>query len=222
MKKSSALPILIIVLFVLILFGAGYFLMDSYRKPAEKSLGQVSKDKKAAEFLSAPTDSIEQEQLDALAQKTVTDVKIEERLNTNMVMQLRSYQTMLEELQKYAADVEKDIDLIKEISKNEYQEDVALQASLYGGKRPDLVALHLEEFPASRVGAILAKMKEKEASAVLDVWAKKKEPRVSLFYREVMAAYLNNKRRDMHPELFDQVADDSKELPPSPTDRNSP
>ena len=82
-----------------------------------------------------------------------------------------------------------------------------MQASLFAGKKPDLVAKHLEEFRASRVGAILAKMKEKEASVVLDQWAKQKSPKVSAFYREVMAAYLNNRRRDANPELFNQLVE---------------
>ena len=134
------------------------------------------------------------------------DLRAESRLNLNMLGQLRAHQQILEEIQAYAKEVEQQVEIIEEISRDEFQEDVTLQASLFNGKKPDLVAKHLEEFRASRVGAILSKMKEKEASAVLDVWAKQKDARVGAFYRETMAAYLNNKRRDMHPELFGKLA----------------
>ncbi len=143
--------------------------------------------------------------LNELAEKVAANMRSEIRLNLNMMAQLRAYQEMLNQVQGYANKVERNIDIIKEITQNEFQEDVSLQASLFTGKRPNTVASHLEEFRASRVGAILAKMKEKEAGAVLDVWAKQKDPRVSVFYRQVMAAYLNNKRRDEHPELFNKL-----------------
>lgn len=148
-------------------------------------------------------------ELNALANKIASDIRAESRLNLNMMAQLRAYKETLKQIKGYAAKVERDIDIIKEISKGEFQEDVKLQASLFTGKRPEIVAKHLEEFRSSRVGAILAKMKEKEASSVLDVWAKQKDPRVSAFYRQVMSAYLNNRRRDANPELFRKFDKDS-------------
>lgn len=143
-----------------------------------------------------------QKEIETLSSQLLADMQKEVHLNLGLVGQLRAYQSMLDQMQEYARKVEQDIDIIEEISKQEFQEDVQLQAGLFAGKKASLVASHLEEFRASRVGAILAHMKGKEASAVLDVWAKKKDPRVSAFYREVMAAYLSNKRYQANPELF--------------------
>lgn len=148
------------------------------------------------------TKSAVQTELEELSKNMLADLESEKRLNLNMVGQLRAFDQMLTSMQSYAAKVQKQIKIIEEISKTEFQEDVQLQASLFAGKKPELVAKHLEEFRASRVGAILAKMKEKEAGRVLDVWAKSEDSRASAFYREAMAAYLSNKRRDMHPDLF--------------------
>lgn len=145
------------------------------------------------------------EELNELAKKISSDIRAEMRLNLNMMAQLRTYKEMLKQVQGYAAQVERDIDIIKEISQDQFQEDVKLQASLFSGKRSETVAKHLEEFRSSRVGAILAKMKEKEASAVLDIWARDNNPQISVFYRQVMAAYLNNRRRDARPELFNKL-----------------
>ena len=153
-----------------------------------------------------PEASPVQAELDQLSEQMIADLRAENRLNLNMLAQLRSYQEMLRQIEGYAKKVEKDLTLLEEISKDEFQEDVQLQAALFGGKKPELVAKHLEEFRAERVGAILSKMKDKEASAVLDVWAKQKSPKVSAFYREVTSAYLNNKRRDLHPELFKEFS----------------
>lgn len=156
-----------------------------------------------------------QQELNDLSSKMVAELRNEDRLSLNMVAQLRSYEEMLRHIESYAKKIERDIDIIEEISKDEYQEDVKLQASLFAGKKSTLVAKHLEEFRASRVGAILAKMKEKEASAVLDVWAKGSDPKVSAFYREVVAAYLNNKRRDANPELFNKLVQDNQDQAPA-------
>lgn len=145
------------------------------------------------------------EELNALAKKLSADIRAEMRLNLNMMAQLRTYKEMLKQVQGYAAQVERDIDIIKEISQDQFQDDVKLQASLFSGKRSETVAKHLEEFRSSRVGAILAKMKEKEASAVLDIWAREKNPQISAFYRQVMAAYLSNRRRDARPDLFNKL-----------------
>ncbi len=162
-----------------------------------------------------------QQELNELSSKMVAELKSESRLNLNMVAHLRAYQGMMGQIEGYASQIEKNLDLIEEISKGEFQEDVKLQASLFGGKKASLVSQHLEEFRASRVGAILAKMKEKEASAVLDTWAKQDDIKVAAFYREVMAAYLNNKRRDANPELFSklseqaQIADKARQAEPA-------
>ncbi len=151
-----------------------------------------------------------QRELNELSEKVVAQLKSEERLNLNMVAQLRSHQEMMRQIEGYSAKIERNLDLIEEISKEEFQEDVKLQASLFNGKKSDLVAQHLEEFRAARVGAILAKMKEKEASKVLDTWAKQDDIKVAAFYREVMASYLNNKRRDANPELFNKLSQDAQ------------
>jgi hypothetical protein len=116
-----------------------------------------------------------------------------------------------------AKEVDRNLSIIGEITKEKFQQDVRRQASLFAGKKPEVIADHMEEYPASRVGAILAKMKAKEASAVLDIWASQKAPRVSAFYREVMSAYLDNVRYDENPALFKQVtlgqsSDDAKTL----------
>ncbi len=151
-----------------------------------------------------------QQELNQLATKRVRELREEQRLNLNLGATLRSYQEMFNGIHTYAKSVESDLNLIEQISKDEFQEDVKQIAALFSGKKADLVAKHLEEFRAARVGAILSKMKDKEASEVLDTWAKAEDPKVSTFYREVMAAYLNNKRRDSHPELFKQVTDSSR------------
>lgn len=193
--------LLILLLIGGIMLWEGRFKTDS---TGEQSIVlEVSKAKKEEE---KPTRSSVDE-LDILAKRVASDIHTEFRLNLNMMAQLRAYQDMLKQVQGYAKNVERDIDIIKEISKGEYQEDVSLQASLFTGKRPEMVAKHLEAFRASRVGAILAKMKEKEASAVMDIWAKNGDRRISEFYRQVMASFLNNRRRDAHPELFNKLTE---------------
>ncbi len=154
-----------------------------------------------------------QKELRELTEKMITELRAEERLNLTMVPQLRTFRDMLQLIQNYAKKIEMDIDIIKEISKNAFQEDVTLQAALFKGKKSKLVAKHLEEFNAGRVGAILAKMKTKEAGDVLDVWAVDGNPEIGKFYRSVMAAYLNNRRRDMDPKLFDKLSQKARELP---------
>ena len=125
---------------------------------------------------------------------------------------LRTYRDMLKLLNNYAKKVETDIEILKQISKNEFQEDISLQAALFKGKKASLVAQHLEEFNAGRVGAILAKMKDAEASKVLDIWAQPQDPELSKFYRAVMAAYLQNKRRDANPEFYQQLSEKAERL----------
>lgn len=163
-----------------------------------------------------------QQELNERASKIVAQLRQEDRLNLTMAAQLKTFQEMLRQVQSYAKKVEHEIDIVREISQNEFQEDVALQASLFSGKKPSLVAQHLEEFKASRVGAILAKMKEKEASNILDVWAKQKNPKISTYYRSVIAAYLNNKRRDANPELFNQLTNTTEGLISEAPEEESP
>lgn len=210
-RQRSNAGILVLVFILLALLGGAAVFSQRYMA------GQTAlKDQKGADNVARriqqqqtphPVSSETQAKLDALSKQMIADLQAESRLNLNMLGQLRSYEHLLSQMEAYAQDVEQQIKIVEEISKQEFQEDVALQASLFSGKKPELVATHLEEFRASRVGAILAKMKDKEASQVLDVWAKKKEPKVSAFYRETMASYLNNKRRDMHPELFEVKQD---------------
>lgn len=205
--NSKSLGVLgIFILLIGVIVGAAVYFSKSLNKTpglnVNKSIVRQAELKEKVEA-EQPKSAVEQE-LEELSSQMVSDFHAERRVNVNMVGQLRAYRRMLTQIQDYAQAVEKQIDIIEEIGKDEFQEDVKLQASLFAGKKSDLVAKHLKEFKASRVGAILSKMKEKEASAVLDTWAKKDDPRVSAFYRETMAAYLNNKRRDMHPELFDK------------------
>lgn len=152
-----------------------------------------------------------QTELDELTEKMVTEMRAEERLSLSMVPQLRALRDSLHLVQGYAQKVERDIELIEEITKTEFQENVRLQAALFKGKKPEIVAKHLEEFDAGRVGAILAQMKPVDAGDVLDVWAGDPKPKVRKFYRQVVAAYLSNKRLDLNPEFYEKI---SKELQP--------
>ena len=208
--------LIVSILFLALLVGGGtllykhYINQDSSGSSPDKKLSKSHIEKSKAEKKVQATTNPIQDELDNLAKRLIADMHAEQRLNLSMTAQLRAYKDMLVLIQKYAKTVEKNIDLIKEISKNEFQEDVKLQASLFSGKKPVLVANHLEEFRATRVGAILAKMKEKEASNVLDVWAKQKTASISNFYRQVMESYLLNRRRDMNPELFNKLKPEAK------------
>ena len=207
MNKSVIGVLLVFLMVIGLAGGAAVYLLPkaSPTKAGKESLVQ----RQPASSKSAPVPAIQQE-LNTLSEKMVAQLRQEERLNLSMVAQLRSYQEMMRQIEDYANRVERNLDMIEEISKDEFQEDVKLQASLFNGKKADLVAKHLEEFRASRVGAILAKMKDKEASAVLDIWAKQDDPKIGAFYREVMASFLNNKRRDSRPELFNQLKGQKK------------
>jgi len=206
MNKGLSLIIILVVVLALVI-GAAVFFTRDFKTTASITPPNEEVVKNKASSQSQPQVSAIQEELDRLSQQMVADLQSERRLNLNMVGTLRANRQMIDQIQTYAVKVEKQIDIIEEIAKDEFQEDVKLQASLFTGKKADLVAKHLEEFRAARVGAILAKMKEKEAGAVLDIWAKASNPRISSFYREAMAAYLNNRRRDMHPELFENKSD---------------
>lgn len=191
---------LVVALLVVVVAGAAgawYFLKNTAVEPQKETVPPVVAAKPEPVKMSAV-----QQELEQLAAKTVQDLQQESRVNLNLFGQMRAQQETLKAIQAYSAKVQKQIDVIEELSKDEFQEDVKLQASLFNGKKSDMVAKHLEEFRASRVGAILAKMKEKEASAVLDIWAESQDPKVAAFYRETMTAYLANKRHDMHPEAL--------------------
>jgi hypothetical protein len=157
-------------------------------------------------YVEIDTTTQEEKELKLLTEKLVKEMRAEERLDLSMVSQLRSYREMLAKTDRYAKRVEKELDVIKEINEESFQEDILLQAALFSGKKPTLVAKHLEGFNPSRIGAILSKMKKKEASAVLDVWASVDDPDSKMFYRSVMSSYLTNKRRDMDPELYQKAS----------------
>ena len=229
MKDRMVVVLLVLLLLIIAGFGALFYWegikgtgVDAGGKGARQSEKRDADDdgKSKTEVSSAymldksfMNQSPMQRELKELTEKIVMELKAEARLNFTMVPQLRAFRDMLTLIENYANKVETDIEVIKEISKNEFQEDVELQAALFKGKKSDLVAKHLEEFSASRVGAILAKMKPKEASDVLDVWAKSDNPTISMFYRKVMASYLNNKRRDENPELYRKLRDEVKNIP---------
>ncbi len=219
MNSRQNIVILLLLLLVMLLFGGMAYLVKPMvgggvggaglgQGKSSTSAGKVSE----AGFKEYSDERSQlQKELDKLSSELITDMRAEKRLNLNMTAQLRSYNDMLSLMEGYAKRVEREVDLIKEISKNEFQEDVKLQATLFTGKKPQVVAQHLEEFRATRVGAILAKMKEKEAVGVLDVWAKQKTDDTSKFYRQVMEAYLLNKRRDMNPDLFNKLAKEEEQ-----------
>ena len=219
--KGNALALIAALLLVIGSFiGLAVYFGDSFKKKDPSAISSsasatstsysLSQNSNGSAGSSSASGNSTQSELEKLSAKTLNDLQEENRTNLKMFAQLRSYKNMLSQIQTYAEKVEKDIEIIKEINKEEFQEDVQLQASLFSGKKPTLVAKHLEEFKASRVGAILAKMKEKEASVVMDVWAKQEDPRVSAFYREVITSYLNNKRHDANPELFNKMEPNPK------------
>jgi len=174
----------------------------------EKQISQINEEQRSQE----KTNLLKEKELNQLREKLITELRADERLKVNMVPTLRMYRDMLKLLDNYAQKVETDIEILQQISNNEFQEDIILQAALFKGKKATQVAKHLEEFNAGRVGAILAKMKEQEASNVLDVWAEPENTQVSKFYRAVMAAYLQNKRRDANPEYYKHLSKKTKQL----------
>ncbi len=143
-----------------------------------------------------------QESLSLLAEKLSRNLQAEEKLRLSMISQLQTFESLLEDLRDYSLKIENDMAILNRISDGQFQEDVKLQAALYKGKKPSIVADHLSDFHANRAGAILAHMKEKEASDVLDVWAVSTDIKVVDFYRQVMAAYLDNKRYLLNPKLY--------------------
>ncbi|MBN4066766.1 hypothetical protein JYU14_01625 [Simkania negevensis] len=194
-------------------FTGAYYLKEKGQKESTKPSRVMAP---TTSSLQKPVPSQIEEELNALAAKMLVDWKSESRLTLNMVAQLRSYEDMLEEVMGYSQRVEKDLAIFDEISKHKFQEDVALQADLFSGKKSEVVAKHLQQFQANRVGAILARMRPREASTIMDHWAVADDQRVSKFYREVMASYLNNKRFDENPEFF------TKQLAKATHDDNAP
>ncbi len=213
MNNRLTFPLVAFLLGATIMFGVWFLWGDVLNRVIKGTPADLAAKVETPKPMLITTPSPSQtDTLDELSSRLMADLQAENRLNLNMTAQLRAYQDMLEQVSVYAHNIEKDIDVYRMISQNAFQEDVTLQAALFGGKKAGLVAKHLEEFKAYRVGAILAKMKEREAGNVLDVWAVSPDPKVSLFYRDVMASYLSNKRYDANPESFKSA---SQELSPA-------
>jgi hypothetical protein len=169
-------------------------------KEEKKLAAATDKEVEAKEALTKNQDS-----LSDLAAELAKNLEAEKKLSLTMVSQLQTFESFLSSLKEFSNEVEANLSILDRISNKQFQEDVKLQAALYKGKNSKIVAEHLQEFHANRVGAILAYMKEKEASNVLDIWAVADTPDVSTFYREVMAAYLDNKRYLLNPKLYDKL-----------------
>lgn len=169
-------------------------------KEEKKLAAATDKEVEAKEMLTKNQDS-----LSDLAEELTKNLEAEKKLSLTMVSQLQTFESFLSNLKEFSSEVEANLSILDRISDKQFQENVKLQAALYKGKNPKTVAEHLQEFHANRVGAILAYMKAKEASDVLDVWALTNTPDVSTFYREVMAAYLDNKRYLLNPQLYDKL-----------------
>jgi len=210
MKNKLNTTLIIALLLLLIAAIGGFYFWKTKQDQEKQKLATLAsaalvpiESALPIETLPSEENSALQTELNNLTKQTIGNIQAEQRLNLNMAAQLNSYKAIISQLQEYSNQIEGNINLIKEISKEDFQENVAMQALLFTGKKPELVAKHLEEFDPMRVGAILSKMKEKEAGQVFDVWAVSPPVQASTnFYRDVMAAYLANRRRDLHPELF--------------------
>ena len=212
--KNKLGIILFLMLFAALFAGAFFFgkkIGGGVGSGGDGGIDGNSDDSKASlSYAEIDTTTQEEKDLKLLTEKLVKEMRAEERLDLSMVSQLRYYREMLAKTDRYARRVEKELDVIKEINEESFQEDIILQAALFGGKKPTLVAKHLEGFNPSRIGAILSKMKKKEASAVLDVWASVDDQDAKIFYRSVIASYLTNKRRDMDPDLYQKASSNQK------------
>lgn len=186
--------------------GAGgfvaYNMMQEPPKETKQEMVDPKNAKKKANKASLSEEAVKKDMRD-LSREILVNMNTEKRLNTSMMSQLRAYNSMQKQIQDYAKKVEGDIDYIRAIAKDEFQEDVKMQAELYTGKKPHKVAKQLEKFSPFRAGAILAHLKPKDAGNVLDVWAKSPDPDIEPFYKEVMIAYLKNKRFLENPGLFE-------------------
>ena len=148
MKAKLLVPLLLTVLVVLAAGAAFYwkdFLLSKFKKEPQMAMTAPS----AA--LMPPVVSEQQQELDQLTAQLITDMRAENRLNLSMTAQLRGYQEMLKQVTDYGQKIENDMDMIRQISKDDFQEDVVLQAALFTGKKPEIVASHLEEFPGLNV-----------------------------------------------------------------------
>jgi flagellar motility protein MotE (MotC chaperone) len=216
-KKKIIL--LSILLFILLVAGLGGFFV---KKRYEKMLAEKKQfiDKEKAQIEKAANAEIEvknellktQESLTTLAQSLKRNLDAEQKLSLTMISQLQTFEALLSNLKSFSHEVENNIAILNRISDKQFQEDVKLQAALYKGKKAEIVADHLSEFHANRAGAILANMKEQEASDVLDVWAVSNDPKTSEFYREVMAAYLDNKRYLQNPSFYKSLTEREKPI----------
>jgi flagellar motility protein MotE (MotC chaperone) len=175
----------------------------------EKVLAQNKQLKNGKKSASKDSEEKINQGLEDLSREILVNMNTEKRLNTSMMSQLRAYNSMQKQIQDYAKKVESDIDYIRAISKDEFQEDVRMQAELYSGKKAKKIAKQLEKFAPFRAGAILAQLKAKEAGNVLDVWAKSQDPATEPFYKEVMISYLKNKRYLENAELFNEMKGDA-------------
>ncbi|MCH1430160.1 MAG: hypothetical protein GWP59_01795 [Chlamydiales bacterium] len=189
---------------------AGFIANELTKEPKKEDqlIAQADTVKKKTASAAKDSDQKVNEGLETLSREILVNMNTEKRLNTSMMSQLRAYNSMQKQIQDYAKKVENDIDYIRAISKDEFQEDVKMQAELYTGKKPKKIAKQLEKFSPFRAGAILAHLKAKEAGNVLDVWAKSPDPSVEPFYKDVMISYLKNKRYLENTELFEQVKGD--------------
>lgn len=229
MSKKRIIILSSIVLGLLILGFGAYYGKKQFDDVLDKQKAQAQKEEK--KLAQATEQAVEAKQslmknedsLSALASELAKNIESEKKLSLSMISQLQTFESFLIHLQEFSSDVETNLDILNRISDKQFLEDVKLQAALYKGKDPKTVAEHLQEFNANRVGAILAYMKEKDASNVLDIWALNNTSDASQFYREVMAAYLDNKRYQLNPQLYEKLKNEETALEPatSPTSKNS-
>lgn len=162
-----------------------------------------------------------QDSLSELAEELGKNVAAEKKLSLSMISQLQTFESFLSNLKDFSNSIEDNLAILDRISDKQFQEDVKLQAALYKGKNPKTVADHLQEFHANRVGAILAHMKDKDAGNVLDIWAAGNSAEESTFYKEVMAAYLDNKRYLKNPKLYEKLKEEEVSLPSATSSNTS-
>ncbi len=211
MNKKRVI-ILSTIALILIALGIGvYFGKQQFDKViSEKEAFAAKEGKKIAEAAEKEVEAKyalikNQDSLSDLSEELTKNLEAEKKLSLTMVSQLQTFESFLSNLRDFSSHIEENLVILNKITDKQFQEDVKLQAALYKGKDSKIVAKHLQEFHANRVGAILAYMKDKEAGNVLDLWAAGNTPDISLFYREVMAAYLDNKRYLLNPSLYEKI-----------------
>ncbi len=210
--NKKRIIILSAIALILIALGLGVFIgknkfddvlsqKKAFTEKEEKKLAKATE-----EELEAKNTLIKnQDSLSDLAEELSQNLEAEKKLSMSMVSQLQTLEAFLSNLRDFSSDIEENLLILNKITDKQFQEDVKLQAALYKGKDSKTVSEHLKEFHANRVGAILAYMKDKEAGNVLDLWAAANTPDISIFYREVMAAYLDNKRYLLNPSLYHKL-----------------